>query len=180
MTEETVLTAASHQHERVRRGDGHDAGVLLALFDDAVRWQVQRGFDSQWGAVPFSELPRRVEAVRRWATVGELWICERDGRPAAALVLGDATPYVPPADRPEVYVVVLVGSHEPFARGAGARLLEFAASRARHRGAEQLRVDCYAGNGGALVRFYERCGFHRSGTFAVDGWPGQVLVKPLD
>jgi GNAT superfamily N-acetyltransferase len=96
------------------------------------------------------------------------------------MVLGEAQPYVAPATEPEVYVVVLVGAHEPFARGAGAHLLEVAVAEARAQGAVRLRVDCYAGNGGALVAFYVRCGFRRLETFRVRDWPGQVLEYRLD
>ncbi|GAA2396714.1 hypothetical protein [Dactylosporangium salmoneum] len=55
-------------------------------------------------------------------------------------------------------------------------------SRAAHR--PLLRVDCYAGGDGALVRWYERQGFTATEAFTVtrdDGteWPGQVLAQPL-
>ena len=164
----------------VRAGDQQDASILLDLFDDSIRWMITRGLTDQWGATPFSEVPARVESVRKWAGGGGLLICERDGRPAAAMVLGEAQPYVAPVEEPELYVVVLVGSHEPFARGAGAHLLSVAGTKARELGRGLLRVDCFAGNGGALVRFYERCGFTRAETFTVGEWPGQVLVRRVE
>ena len=41
-----------------------------------------------------------------------------------------------------------------------------------------MRVDCYAGNGGRLVAFYESCGFTPVGEFTVgDGWTGCLLVR---
>ncbi len=161
----------------VRTGSAADAPLLLGLFDASIRWMVECGLTAQWGATPFSEVPARVESVQRWAASGGLRIAERDGRPAAAIVLGAAQPYVPPASEPELYVVVLVGSHEPFARGAGAHLLGRADDAARALGVGLLRVDCFAGNGGALVRFYERCGFAPAGTFSVGDWPGQLLTR---
>jgi GNAT superfamily N-acetyltransferase len=163
----------------VRRGGARDADVLLALFDDSIRWLTQRGLTAQWGTTLFSEAPERVESVRRWAASGGYFIAERDGRPAAAMVLGDAQPYVPAATEPEVYVVVLVAAHAPFARGAGAHLLARADDVARALGREVVRVDCFAGNGGALVRFYERCGFRKAEEFTVGDWPGQVLARRL-
>ena len=47
-----------------------------------------------------------------------------------------------------------------------------------------LRVDCFAGGDGALVRYYEKQGFTRDVEFAVprvngSDWPGQVLVQRL-
>lgn len=164
----------------VRRGGVEDAPILLDLFDESVRWMVERDLTAQWGSTPFSEAPKRVESIQKWAASGGLRICERDGAAAGALVLGDAQPYVSPATEPELYVVVLIASHEPFARGAGAYLLSVAESEARDRGLGLLRVDCFAGNGGALVRFYEGCGFSRTETFTVGEWPGQVLQRRLD
>ena len=41
-----------------------------------------------------------------------------------------------------------------------------------------LRVDCWAGVP-ELPAAYERLGFARAGSFAVDGWPGAILVRPL-
>lgn len=163
----------------VRVGDESDAWILTDLFDASIDWMVARGLTAQWGSTPFSQVPARVEANRRWATSGGLRICERGGRPAAAMVLGTAQPYVSPATEPELYVVVLVGSHEPFARGAGAHLLTVAEDEARERDLGLLRVDCFAGNDGALVRFYESCGFTRVETFSVDSWPGQLLQRQL-
>jgi hypothetical protein len=46
-----------------------------------------------------------------------------------------------------------------------------------------LRVDCYAGDDQALVRYYEREGFRRVAAFTVDRpnapWPGQLLEDRL-
>lgn len=47
---------------------------------------------AQWGSTPFSQVPKRVESIQKWSSSGGLRICERDGRPAAAMVLGDAQP----------------------------------------------------------------------------------------
>lgn len=163
----------------VRAGTADDAPVLLDLFDASIRWLVARGLTAQWGSTPFSDVPARVESVQRWAASGGLRVAERDGRPAAAIVLGEAQPYVPPAAEPELYVVVLVGSHDRSARGAGAHLLARAEDEARALGRGLLRVDCFAGNDGRLVRFYERCGFTRDETFTVRDWPGQVLSRRL-
>jgi len=156
-----------HTHFAVRRGDAADTQVLLDLFDGAIRWMVQRGATEQWGSTPFSEIPERVNSIRTWAAGGGLRVAERDGRPAAAIVLGDAHPYVHAA-------------REPFARGAGRFLLHVVEQEASERRLGLLRVDCFAGNGGALVRFYESCGVTRTETVTVRDWPGQVLERRLD
>ena len=163
----------------VRHGSPGDASVMLSLFDDAVAWMVTRGMIEQWGAKPFSSDPKRVSAVDGWARGGGLRICERDGHPVAAMVLGCAPAYVPPATEPELYVVALVTSRSPAARGAGRVLLGTAECEARSRGLFLLRVDCFAGNDGALVRYYESAGFERTSSFLVGAWPGQLLERRL-
>jgi hypothetical protein len=127
----------------VRPGDLADAPIVTALFDDSIRWMVARDMTAQWGSTPFSRVPKRVESIQKWSSSGGLRICERDGRPAAAMVLGEAQPYVSSATEPEIY-------------------------------------DCFAGNDGALVRFYERCGYTKTETFTVGEWPGQVLERRID
>lgn len=166
---------------RVRRGDVEDTAILLRLFDGAIAWMVERDLTTQWGSTPFSTVPERVESMRTRAASGGLRVCERDGEPIAAMVLGEAMPYVPPTTCPELYVQVLIGSPgRADAHGAGALLLRVAEAEARELGVERLRVDCFAGNGGALVGVYERAGFTRLGTFMVRDWPGQVLERRLD
>ena len=153
----------------VRQGGPDDAGRLLALFDDAVAWLVER--------------------AEGWARDGGLWFAmgrngcgDGGGVPhvedAGAIVLGAAFDYVPPADRPELYVQVLLTRASWRGRGVGARLVEHAAGLAREQGAERLRVDCWDGTPD-LPAAYERLGFARVGSFDVKGWPGAILVRDV-
>jgi len=163
----------------IERGGAGDAERLLALFDDAMDWLVGRGQTAQWGSEPWSADPAKVERVRGWAEGGGLWLAvDGAGTTAGAIVLGDALDYVPPPDRPEVYVQVLLTAASHRGQGVGARLVEHAAEQARAAGAEQLRVDCWAGVP-ELPAAYERLGFTRTGSFAVRDWPGAILVRPL-
>ena len=89
----------------------------------------------------------------------ELLLLERDGATVAALAHGPvAHDYVPAATDREDYVLLLVA--DPSVRGVGRRLLDESWSRARADGIERQRVDCYAGDDGKLVRFYESAGLH--------------------
>ena len=162
-----------------RAGGAADAPLIVALFNEAVAWQVERGLASQWGPEPFSADPRKVAAASRWAESGGLVVAERHGEPVAVMVLGEAPAYAPPATGPELYVVVLVASRRPEARGAGRFLLAEAEETTRRRGLPTLRLDCYAGNDGALVAYYRSAGFEPTETFLVGEWPGQVLQRSV-
>jgi GNAT superfamily N-acetyltransferase len=167
------------QRLEIERGGEREAPLLLALFDDAIEWLVARGQTGQWGSEPCSADPARADRVRGWASGGGLWLARAGaGAPAGAIVLGAAHDYVPPADRPELYVQVLLTAAAWRGRGVGARLIARAAAVARARGARRLRVDCWDGVPG-LPAAYARLGFTRTGSFDVNGWPGAILAMEL-
>jgi GNAT superfamily N-acetyltransferase len=151
---------------------------VLGLFDRAVAWLVSQGHTGQWGDRPWSEVPRRRALADGWCASGDAWFAEVAGEPVGFVALGEGLDHVPAAAVPEVYVRALVTSRAPEARGAGRALLDHACRVAAEREVEQVRVDCYAGNEGRLVAFYESCGFVRSGSFAVGDWHGALLVRP--
>jgi GNAT superfamily N-acetyltransferase len=167
---------------RIRKGTTDDIPVILGLLDGAVEWLVSQGRTRQWGTRPWSEQPRAVRTVDRYVGVGTPWIAEIDGVPAGTLTLSDGPgDYIAPMDEPERYVHLLAADHRFTGRGVGGALLAHAAEETRRAGVRLLRVDCYAGDDGKLVAFYERNGFTRTDAFTVgdDEWPGQVLAQRL-
>lgn len=164
----------------IRRASAADAPAVLQVFDDVIAWFVGTGNNGQWGTEPWSALPRRVAQVTEACSMPGAWVVEApEGRVLAALVLGKPMPYVPKASEPEVYVRLLIAARDARARGLGRHLLAFADERARAAGVKRLRVDCYAGGTGDLMRFYEACGYQRISTFNLEGWPGQLLGRRL-
>jgi GNAT superfamily N-acetyltransferase len=162
----------------VREGGPRDTATVLALFDEAVAWLVARDQTGQWGSTPFSEIDSRVAAAAEWAASGGLRIATIDGEPVGALVLGARPARVSPVAEPERYINALVSSRAHAGEEIGAELVRRAIKEARTAGCRLLRVDCWAGAPG-LIAWYERQGFHRSGTFTVGGWHGQVLSMEL-
>ncbi|MGZ0147891.1 N-acetyltransferase family protein [Kribbella sp. WER1] len=168
----------------IRRGGRGDVPPVLGLLDGATQWLVARGRTGQWGTTPHSTSPARVAQVTGFADDGELWVAEAAGRVVGALAVGTALDYVPPAAEPEVYVRLLVTDRAAAGQNLGGLLLDHARDLARAGGIRLLRVDCFAGDDQALVRYYERQGFTRDAEFAVPrvngpDWPGQVLAQRL-
>ncbi|MEU6660515.1 GNAT family N-acetyltransferase [Streptomyces sp. NPDC046821] len=161
----------------IRKGGTADIPAILRLFDGAMEWLVSQGRTGQWGTRPWSTDPRTVATVEEYVAKGEPWIAELDGVPVGTLTLTEEPgSYVAPAGEPERYVHLLAARH---GSGAGAALLAHAVRETRRAGVSLLRVDCYAGDDGALVAFYEANGFTRTEAFTgPDGkWPGQVLAR---
>ncbi|WP_336206907.1 GNAT family N-acetyltransferase [Nonomuraea sp. LPB2021202275-12-8] len=163
----------------VRVGGPGDVAAVLAMFDSAVAWLVEQGRPGQWGSLPFTGDPRRTEQVEGWAAGGGMRIAEWGGEPAGCLVVGPPHAYVPAAPEPELYVQVLVIDRRFAGRRVGGALLDWALEEAGRRGVGLLRVDCYAGDDGRLVAYYERWGFTRAEPFSVGEWPGMILERRL-
>jgi GNAT superfamily N-acetyltransferase len=162
----------------IRPGGEADGPAVVALFDDAVAWLVERGQTGQWGATPFSERPGVRERVHDFRVGGGLHVAELDGQPVGVLVVGPAPVYAPPAPVPELYIILLISSRRLPGRGIGPALVNRAIELGYQRGAEVLRVDCWAHAPG-LVRWYEKHGFSRSSRFELNGWQGQIFTLPL-
>ncbi|MEV7190879.1 GNAT family N-acetyltransferase [Streptomyces sp. NPDC093510] len=171
---------------QIRPGGADDVPAVLALFDGAVEWLVSQGRTGQWGTTPWSENPKAVALVEKYLTTGEPWIAEIDGEVVGTVTLTDGPggDIIPEADEPERYIHLLVADHRRFpGRGVGRALLAHAAEETRRQGVSLLRVDCYAGDDGKLVAYYESNGFERTTPFTADNretgdaWPGQVLAR---
>ncbi|MFI6291096.1 GNAT family N-acetyltransferase [Nonomuraea sp. NPDC050790] len=164
---------------KIRTGGPQDVRAVLGMFDGAVAWLVAQGRTGQWGGEPFSDDPKRHAQVREWAEGGGMRIAESGGEPAGCLVLGPPHPYVDPAPEPELYVQALVIDQRFSGHGVGRALLDLALREARERRARLLRVDCYAGDDGRLIAYYERWGFTREKPFSVGAWPGMILRREV-
>jgi len=161
---------------RIRSGDVADLPAVMAMFDEAIAWMVHRGNTEQWGTEPWSSQPAKVDAIRKRIEEEDLRIAELDDVAVGALITSDKPPHpIEPVDEPELYVRLLLTSRRHAGRGIGSRLLTHARATAVEQGVALVRVDCYRGGDGSLVRYYERNGFVRTHPFTVGEWPGQVL-----
>lgn len=180
MTGVERMTGTGKEILNIRRASEADAPAVLALFDEVIEWFVSIGNLQQWGSEPWPTVPRRITQVTDACALPGAWVAHNEhGVVRAFLALGESMPYVPAPTGPELYVRVLVASRDVRVRGIGRRLMAFADEQARAAGLDHLRVDCYGGGNGDLVRFYESCGYTRIAPFNVDGWPGMLLGRQL-
>ncbi|WP_051450743.1 GNAT family N-acetyltransferase [Actinospica robiniae] len=167
---------------RIRHGGPDDIPAVLALGDEAVVWMNERGNTQQWGTTPWTGNEKREATVRERAHGGGMRImADEDGAVLGALVITETPqPYVPAVDERELYVNLLLVSRRHSGRGIGAALIDRARLEADERGIGLIRVDCWAGEQGSLVRVYEGYGFARVQEFTVatpaGDWPGMLLA----
>jgi GNAT superfamily N-acetyltransferase len=161
-----------------REGSVADEAAVLELFDESVRWLVSRGQPGQWGSEPWSAQPELCALVNRTLRDNEVRIAEHDGAMVGAVAAGASPPYVPGNPVPELYVALLISTRRLSGHSIGARLLSLVSELALARGAQMMRVDCWA-HSPELIGFYEEQGFTRQGQFDLRGWRGQVLAKLL-
>jgi GNAT superfamily N-acetyltransferase len=170
---------------RIRPGGPDDIAAVLALGDEAVTWMNARGNTQQWGTAPWTGSQGRESAVRGQAHGGGMRIADdQDGRVLGALVITEIpAAYVPAVAERELYVNLLLVSRRHRGQGVGAALIGHAKQEAAARGIGLIRVDCWAGEDGSLVRVYERYGFSRVQEFTValpaGAWPGMLLAMRL-
>ncbi|BCY12343.1 GNAT family N-acetyltransferase [Actinoplanes sp. L3-i22] len=167
----------------IRRGSADDVPAVMALLDGAVEWLTARGRSGQWGTEPLSASRRLTTLVDDIAADGGLYLAVRGDTAVGAIGVGQPPAYVDPATEHELYIVLLVTDRAQAGRGIGRKLLAHARRLAVVSGAGLLRVDCYAGDDRALVRYYESQGFTATQRFTVPQggakWPGQVLEQRL-
>ncbi|MFF7245039.1 GNAT family N-acetyltransferase [Embleya sp. NPDC008237] len=155
--------------------------IVLGMLDRAVAWLVADGREGQWGTEPWSTRPEAVDHVETVLRNGHVRLAEIDGEPAGVCVASNTpSAYVPAVDEPEWFVNLLVTDRRFAGAGVGAALIRDVRREAAVRDAGLVRVDCYAGGDGALVRQYEALGFTPTATFFVDRpgqppWPGRLL-----
>ncbi|NUR58938.1 MAG: GNAT family N-acetyltransferase [Catenulispora sp.] len=166
---------------RIRSGDRTDVPLLLAFGDEAVAWMNARGNTQQWGTAAWTGDPKREEQFVKRVETGGLRILEDDdGTPLGAMVITeDCQVYVPAAEERELYVNFLIASRAHSGRGIGRTLIDRAKHEAAEKGIDLLRVDCWAGEDGNLVKVYESYGFTPVQEFNVGEWPGMLLAMRL-
>ncbi|KDN78741.1 GNAT family N-acetyltransferase [Streptomyces olindensis] len=167
----------------IRDGGPDDIPAILGMLDSCVEWLVSQGRTGQWGTKPLSQNPKTVESVRRYMAEGSVYMAEVDGVPAATVTLTDSPGAylsdLAPAGEPERYIHWLASDRRFKGHGVGSALLAHAAEETRRAGVSLLRVDCYAGDDGKLVRYYEANGFTPVQSFTVgeNDWPGRLLAR---
>jgi GNAT superfamily N-acetyltransferase len=164
-------------------GQPADLDAVLALFDAALAWLVERGITAQWGTTPFSAKAEQRGHFLSWLQSGTFFVARLGAELVGTLALSPTAPaYVasllPAIDPAGFYLEAFTTARRLQGQGLGHDLLRWAEVYSRVLGKTTLWLDCFAGEP-ALPRYYRSAGFIPYGDFTVGQWPGQVLWKPL-
>jgi hypothetical protein len=160
-------------HISIREATPADTEFIIASFDAALPYLASIGSEGQWGTEPFSERKWFRDEIRGFVECdrdmqnGVAWIADveieheeghRETKPAGAIVLTTTGHHEPQSVSPpvrEVYVKFLITDRRlgVASKGVGARLLDFAKDETRREGIKLLRVDCWGGGNGGLVKY---------------------------
>ena len=162
----------------IRPGDENDGAAVIAMFDEAVAWLVERGQTGQWGATPFSERPGSASAYMA-SGPGAGCTSPRARESRSACSSSGPRRHTRRRRRCRSSTSSCCSARAGTSgAGIGSALVNKAIELGYERKAEIVRVDCWAHAPG-LVRWYEKQGFTRSNRFELNGWQGQIFTMEL-
>jgi GNAT superfamily N-acetyltransferase len=140
---------------------------VLAVLDEAAAWLQSIGVTQQWPA-SFSGEPAWAERFQRWLAEGCVYLArDADGIAVGTfrLMPRDVSLWQDDSGR-HLYVHSLAVRRSSAGGDVAPLMLAHALEVAASRGAEELRLDCWAGNE-RLLRYYEDAGFESRGQHHV-------------
>ena len=173
------VTSTGVDKVRIRRASARDAPAVLAIFDDVIAWFVAIGNDGQWGR-GWSTQPRRIARDRRLRAARRVGR-RRSGRPRPRRI-DPRRVHALRAARDRAGNLRARAGGVARCAGAGCRPAPDGLrgrSARRAAGVARLRVDCYGGGTGALVRFYESSAMSEFHPSTWKGVAGAVLGRRL-
>ncbi|KAI8253292.1 hypothetical protein K4K56_008720 [Colletotrichum sp. SAR 10_98] len=148
-----------------------DVTFIVAAFDSTLAPLAALGSGAMWGSTPFSQKDGFVEGTVKDVRTSERYRATGEGEEALRIFVAEV----------ELEVGTEAGLRtEGLRKGAGEALLGWTRKHAVEKGLREVYLDAWAGNGGGLVRYYERHGFRFVAEFEMtrgDGtiWPGALM-----
>jgi len=151
----------------IRAATPNELGDVLGVLDDAAAWLQSIGVREQWPG-SFSADPAWVERFTGWTAGGNVFLA----RDASGIAIGcfrlmreDTLIWQDNTGR-HVYLHSLAVRRSAAGSGVASAMLDWELEHAAGLGAEDLRLDCWAGNE-RLVKYYEASMFEPRGRHHV-------------
>jgi GNAT superfamily N-acetyltransferase len=159
---------------RLIRAQQSDLNRVLEILEEASRWLLSKGFETQW--VPS---PTFRQTIKENIELGEVYVVKDLKETIGTITLqwrdkkfwGDV-----PRDAGYIHKLAITRSRS--GQQLGLRLVRWAEEKAKAEGKRYLRLDCLANNK-TIREYYEKAGFvHVRDTMAA-GWKASLYEKKL-
>jgi GNAT superfamily N-acetyltransferase len=159
---------------RIIRAQQSDLNRVLEILEEASRWLLSKGFETQW--VPS---PTFRQTIKENIEHGEVYLVKDLKETIGTITLqwsdkkfwGD----VPP-DAGYIHKLAITRSRS--GQQLGLRLVRWAEEKARTEGKHYLRLDCLANNK-TIRQYYEKAGFVHIRDTMAPGWRASLYEKKL-
>jgi GNAT superfamily N-acetyltransferase len=159
---------------RIVRAQRADLDRVLEILEEASRWLISKGLDTQWHPSPtfrqgiLENIDRGEVYVAKdlIATVGTITLQWSDRKFWGDLPLNAG------------YVHKLAIKRSYGGQRLGLRMLQWAETKAKAEGKTHLRLDCLASNK-TVREYYEKFGFVHVRDTLVPGWKASLYEKKL-
>jgi GNAT superfamily N-acetyltransferase len=163
---------------RIEQASPGDLVHVLGMRAEAAEWLGGLGTD-QWSR-PFPDEQSQSDRLLAGILGGETWMVRDDDSTVATITINEyANPLLWTEDEraePARYVHKMTVRRSHSGSGLGARLLNWAGSRAGAGGAKWLRLDAWTSNT-ALHAYYMRQGFDHVRTIVRPDYPSGALFQ---
>jgi GNAT superfamily N-acetyltransferase len=159
---------------RIVRAQRADLDRVLEILEEASRWLISKGLETQWHPNPTFR-----QSILENIDRGEVYVVKDLKETVGTITLqwsdkkfwGDL-----PLNAGYVHKVAIKRSFS--GQSLGLRMLQWAEAKARAEGKRYLRLDCLAGNK-TIRGYYEKAGFIHVRDTQAPGWKASLYEKGL-
>ncbi|TMI20510.1 GNAT family N-acetyltransferase [Candidatus Bathyarchaeota archaeon] len=159
---------------RVIRAQKADLDRVLEILEEASRWLISKGLETQWLPSPAFR-----QTIRDNIDHGDVYVAKDVKETIGTITLqwsdkkfwGDLPP-----DAGYIHKLAIKRAHA--GQRLGLRLLSWAEAKARADGKSYLRLDCLASNK-VIREYYEKAGFVHVRDISAPGWEASLYEKRL-
>jgi GNAT superfamily N-acetyltransferase len=159
---------------RIVRAQRADLDRVLEILEEASRWLISKGLETQWHPGPTFR-----QSILENIDRGEVYVVKDLKETVGTITLqwsdkkfwGDL-----PLNAGYVHKVAIKRSFS--GQSLGLRMLQWAETKARAEGKRYLRLDCLASNK-TIREYYEKAGFVHVRDTLAPGWEASLYEKKL-
>jgi GNAT superfamily N-acetyltransferase len=166
--------ASTLSEVRIITADPSEIEIVLEILDEASRWMVSKGFESQW-----HQGPALRQIIKEGIENDEVYLL-KDLHGTIGTITLQWTDRKYWGDQPPEsgYIHKFAIRRSQGGKRLGVRMLQWAEAKAKKEGKEYLRLDCMANNR-KIREYYEKLGFKHVRDVMMPGWKASLYQKRI-